>query len=414
MAYTELIKNFSRIRDYMRDFYVYGFKSRTEYDRKSARSYDNERRRMESWLGDYMTFRQTAAGKNVFLTIDSRSTRHNPFHKALKSKSFTDGDITLHFILFDILHDEHTALTLSEIAERIDADYLSRFANPMSFDESTLRKKLKEYVQLGLLTAEKEGRTVRYRRRPDIDISRWRDAISFFTEAGLAGAVGSFLLDKQGGFDFFTFKHHYINHTLEIEVLCTLLDAMSQQRAVTLVNYSRRFEGAREWEVVPLRIFVSVQTGRRYLLAWHLRFHKTVSYRLDYVASVKLGAPFPYFAEHREALAKKQAHMWGVVCDDRVNPKYHHVEFTVHIGDGEEHIWNRLEREKRCGTVTRIDAHTAKFSADVYDTSEMLPWIRTFLCRITSLEMTDTESKEKFLTDIRKLADIYGVGGDEA
>ena len=37
MAYSELIKNFDRIRDYMRQFYIYGFKSRTEYDKKSAR-----------------------------------------------------------------------------------------------------------------------------------------------------------------------------------------------------------------------------------------------------------------------------------------------------------------------------------------------------------------------------------------
>lgn len=47
MAYTELVKNFNRIRDYMREFYVYGFKSREEYTRKSARSYDDERRRIE-------------------------------------------------------------------------------------------------------------------------------------------------------------------------------------------------------------------------------------------------------------------------------------------------------------------------------------------------------------------------------
>ena len=46
MAYSELIRNFDRIRDYMRQFYVYGFRRRGEYDRKSARSYDNERRRM--------------------------------------------------------------------------------------------------------------------------------------------------------------------------------------------------------------------------------------------------------------------------------------------------------------------------------------------------------------------------------
>lgn len=78
MAYSELIKNFERIRDYMREFYVYGFKSRKEYDAKSARSYDNERRRIESWLGDYMSFRQNAGGKNVFLSVDSRAVSHTP------------------------------------------------------------------------------------------------------------------------------------------------------------------------------------------------------------------------------------------------------------------------------------------------------------------------------------------------
>ena len=71
MAYSELIKNFSRIREYMREFYVYGFKSRDEFTQKSARSYDDERRRLESWLGDYMRFRQKPDGKSVFLSIDS-------------------------------------------------------------------------------------------------------------------------------------------------------------------------------------------------------------------------------------------------------------------------------------------------------------------------------------------------------
>lgn len=53
MAYSELVKSFERIRSYMREFYVYGFKSREEYSIKSARSYDNERRRIESWIGDF-------------------------------------------------------------------------------------------------------------------------------------------------------------------------------------------------------------------------------------------------------------------------------------------------------------------------------------------------------------------------
>ena len=105
MAYSELIKNFERVRDYMREFYVYGFKSRDEYSKKSGRSYDNERRRIESWMGDYMRFSQNESGKNVFISIDSRAISENPLYKAFKASSFTDKDITLHFILFDILYE---------------------------------------------------------------------------------------------------------------------------------------------------------------------------------------------------------------------------------------------------------------------------------------------------------------------
>ena len=67
MAYSELIKNFEKVRDYMREFYVYGFKSKTEYYAKSARSYDDERRRLESWFGDYMRFSQSSERKMFFL-----------------------------------------------------------------------------------------------------------------------------------------------------------------------------------------------------------------------------------------------------------------------------------------------------------------------------------------------------------
>ena len=124
---------------------MYGFKNRSEYDQKSARSYDDERRRIESWLGDYMRFVMTPEGKNIFLSIDSRVSRSNPFYKAWKARSFTDGDITLHFILLDILFSPEVKMTLGEIVEAVDG-YLRTFDNPIAFEESTVRKKLKEYI----------------------------------------------------------------------------------------------------------------------------------------------------------------------------------------------------------------------------------------------------------------------------
>lgn len=154
MAYSELIKNFNKIRDYMRDFYVYGFKSRDDYTKKSARSYDDEKRRIESWLGNYMKFHQTADGKNVFLSIDSRATRHNPLYKAWKTKSFTDGDITLHFIVMDILSNGQE-LSLGDIAYQVD-EYLAVFEHARVFDISTIRKKTQRICKRRLVGKTQE------------------------------------------------------------------------------------------------------------------------------------------------------------------------------------------------------------------------------------------------------------------
>lgn len=229
MAYSEVVKNFNRIRDYMREFYVYGFKSRDGYTRKSGRSYDDERRRLESWLGDYMKFRQTPEGKNVFISIDSRISHHNPLYKAWKAKSFTDGDITLHFILMDIFASAREALSIGEITERVDR-YLSAFREPRMFDESTVRKKLKEYAAEGILVTEKRGKALFYRIieenvLPDVD------TLDFFSEIAPCGVIGSFLLDKESGHrEVFAFKHHYITGAIDSEIVCLLFMAMSDKK----------------------------------------------------------------------------------------------------------------------------------------------------------------------------------------
>lgn len=78
--FQELIKNFDRIRDYMRQFYIYGFKVRNDFDSRSARTYDNERRRIESWLGDYTCSSYTTKGKQVYIDIDSKTVPENPLY----------------------------------------------------------------------------------------------------------------------------------------------------------------------------------------------------------------------------------------------------------------------------------------------------------------------------------------------
>ena len=75
-----------------------------------------------------------------------------------KANSFTNADITLYFILLDILYQKDIAYTVQQITEKIDTEYLQCFDTEWFWNISTIRKKLKEYVVLGLLTEQKDGR----------------------------------------------------------------------------------------------------------------------------------------------------------------------------------------------------------------------------------------------------------------
>lgn len=412
MAYSELIKNFNNIRDYMREFYVYGFKSRDEYTKKSARTYDDERRRIESWLGDYMQFRQTADGKNVFLSIDSRVLHHNPLFAAWKAKSFTDNDITLHFILFDILYAPDISLSLAEITEKVDS-YLKSFNEPKLLDSSTIRKKLNEYVKEGIVISEKQGKTMYYRRAEDVEMYS-SDVLDFFSEIAPCGVIGSYLLDKEPAHDeCFVFKHHYITSAMDSEIVCTLLTAISEKRNITLETINRKKDRISENHVVPLRIMISVQNGRQYLMAYAPRFNQISSFRIDNINSVKIDEISECFDELREQLNCMSAHLWGVNTKNDSGEKTEHIEFTVKYSDNENYIHRRLEREKRCGTVERIDNNTSKFTADVFDSSELIPWIRTFICRITQINFSNKKLQEQFTDDLTEMYSLYGLEGGE-
>ena len=411
MAYSELIKSFEKIRDYMREFYIYGFKSREDYTKKSARSYDDERRRIESWLGGYMAFRHTAEGKNVFISVDNRSVTFNPLHSAWKAKSFTDKDIVLHFCLIDLLSGGET-LGVPQLADGVAA-LLANTDAPFEIDESTIRKKLKEYTDIGVFRAEKQGRSLVYSLAEDcVDLDSWREAAAFFSEEAPFGAVGSYLIDRMDEApELFSYKHHYLLHTLDTQVLYDALCAMKEKRCVDIVNFSVRHDKEHEHRVYPLRFYISTQTGREYLLGYHYKFRKPMFFRLDAIRSITAGPVESRHEKYEDFASKFDENLWGVSTGGDYNVD--HVELTLHVGDEEGYIIDRLEREKRHGRIEVVDEHTYKFIADVYDAGEMLTWVRSFIGRVIRFESDNTFAVNRFYDDVRRMAEMYR-GGEEA
>ena len=459
MAYSELIKKFGRIRAYLRSFYVHGFRHRDEYTAKSARSYDNERRRIESWLGDYMSFGQDESGRRVFLSVDSRAIQENPLYRAFRTRSFTDRDIMLHFHLLDILDgpESREGLSITGLMDEL-SERLSDFEDDSMPDESTVRKKLREYASLGLVELRKKGRETIYRRsEARTDLASWDAAAAFFQEAAPLGVIGSFLRDRMPErFQKFRFKHHYILNALDSEILYDLFAAIRESRMVTLTVHKRQ-----QITVLPLRIYIGTQTGRQYLLACsmagrhggtrrpgqstgpapgasaasptgqsagpapgapaasssgpaadpppHIRF---TFYRADLIDNVKTGEKTDPPEDLSKELDAFTSHVWGVAGSNAA--PLQHIEMTVLAGPEEDFIVQRLEREKRCGTVEKLDGSRWRFSADVYDALEMLPWLRTFTGRIADLQCTDRRVIDRFRADFDALAGMYGMNSTGA
>ena len=138
--FQELIGSFPKTREYVRDFFVYGFKSRNDFNEKSPRTYDNERRRLESWLAPYVRKDYAANGSNISLAIDSSLLDTNPLFRVWKTKSFTDNDIVLHFLILDLLQNGDE-MTVEEITDRL----LTRYE--AFFDIQTVRRKCNDYAK---------------------------------------------------------------------------------------------------------------------------------------------------------------------------------------------------------------------------------------------------------------------------
>ena len=122
-GFSELIKSFEKTRDYIRDFFIYGFKGRGDFQRRSSRTYDDEKRRAESWLGEVLRCDDSVRGRQISISVDCGHIYENPLCQAYSARSFTDNDIRLDMLLLDLLADGSTK-TLNEIVDGLVPLYL--------------------------------------------------------------------------------------------------------------------------------------------------------------------------------------------------------------------------------------------------------------------------------------------------
>ncbi len=408
-GFSELIKKFDKTRDYIRDFFIYGFKVRNDFDLKSLRTYDDEKRRIESWFSDYIRYDRSERGQKVSITVDSGIISENPLYQAYYSKSFTNNDIKLHFFLLDVLHNGES-LTLKEIVFRIDINY------DEMFDVQTIRNKLKEYVKEGIVITEKKGKTAYFRLSPDraeeflYAYDGLTDAVKFFSETQEFGIVGNSLLKfAHLKNDLFVMKHNYIVHTLEDIIIPEIISAIENKRYVSFISFKSKSNKVKNVnQVVPLKIFSSLQTGRRYVVGYVPSIGCFHSFRLDFIKIVKTGDIFSEYDSIYEKFSQDLNYCFGVSFGS-VNIET--VVITFYIDEkNEKFVVNRLEREKRNGILEKIDDNLFRLTVKSFDSFEVMQWVKSFTGRVVSVTGDNKQAIDRFYSDINKMYKMYERG----
>ncbi|MBR4986042.1 MAG: WYL domain-containing protein [Proteobacteria bacterium] len=414
MTYADRIEKLDTIRAYARSFCVQGFKNRQDdYQKKSPESYNNARRRMLNWLGDETfasVFDERSKGKRFHVQFDCRNCCHNPLNAVFGSKIFTNKNIFLYFTILDLLSDG-VPHKCTDLISQSQACW-KRYAEEWSLTPDIIRKQLNDFEAIGLLIGSRVGRDKYYSlTHATCDISAWKNALAFYSEVGTLSIVGTYLTHKYRiDPNIFIFKHHYIHHILDSEVLLAAVEAISEQKRIRAKFY-RDIAGHDKllvWTLCPLEIRVSVGTGRRWLLALAEDSKDVWRYeaiRLDDIVSITpVKTPID-----REAVERNHAwlksHLWGVTCRDLQH--FVTVEMTVSTSPEEAHVLERLEREKRCGSVMSLGPYRRYFRIEVCDAEEMAPWLMSFTGYIEKLTCSDKAFERKFWEELRKLSELY-------
>lgn len=412
-GYHERLRDMENTRWLMRDFLIYGFRTRNDQRLSSARTYDNERHRIESLLGDTLQWRQAEGGRQYFISADASALAANPLHRIWRLRTFTDNDLLLHACLLAELNPD-AGISLEELSASIAQDV------GMTLDDQTLRRKLREYAALGIVRTEKDGKRSVY-ALSDVDWERLfpddagvEEMLAFFRETLPLGSLADGMLMREDGENrFIRFKHHFLMHTLDDDVLLSLLEAMHDGQAVRLTVERQKEAAQYAAELLPVCIRISEETGRRYLIGYDMQRGAARGLRLDLIRSLKRMEP-PEDAPGCAAQVRAELERcWGISLPHK--PDVHHLEMDVRIALPEESfVLDRLRREGRGGRVTQMEQNLFRYAIDVTDTMEMMPWIRTFTGRIVSLRDDSGQAERRFREDMARMRTLYAAQETEA
>lgn len=215
------------------------------------------------------------------------------------------------------------------------------------------------------------------------EIPLFSEAISFFSEYSPLGIIGNLIMSE---YDFkndsFLFKNQYIFQALDSIVLYDVLVAIDQKTAIDIYTeqYSNHVPEVKT--IYPICILSGVTDGRQYVYAYDPISNAYTSIRLDYIYGLIRNESFNDIEDTiiSDGLLRLH-HSWGSITGGVP----YHVKAIIQC-DSDETLHN-ISRERRIGTVTKINSKLIQFEASIYRPRDIVPWFMAYTGQLVSISV---------------------------
>lgn len=426
--YNYFIKKHSTIRNILKNIYIYGCYDKeqlVELCNISDKKYDNETRRIRFFINrNNLVEIRKGRNKIVSFRYDRNTDLRNFLADSYKIKTFTPLDISLFFYLQQLLTQENER-TVNELA-----DAIGEFNEEINL--LTVQRKLNELTELGLVEVGNNARPKTYRMKEDFfaaftdeELIQIYLAVTFYKNLSPVGIRGQFLQDTLASYlklereleppeEPFLFRHSFLYRILNDDIVSRIITSYQTQclPELTLINEKKR-------RVVPIRLVSEFQFGRQYLFCYDLTAGRPSYFRLDRILEVTVSGHH-YDSTAFDKWAELINYSWCAALPPDMGEAYQEQlslvqvdflfrELPVEDVESEYYILDRLKREKRTGSITRLGSGHYLFEIRVLDPVELVPWIRSFGHTARVRQSSAHDLPARILMDMEESLRNYGI-----
>jgi predicted DNA-binding transcriptional regulator YafY len=210
------------------------------------------------------------------------------------------------------------------------------------------------------------------------------------------------------GNNIFSYRHVHFHPVIEEQILWDILNAIHQRRMIRLYYHSPKNQDKRinNRVLIPYKLRYDVRHGRFYLVSFTKRNKCFVS-RLDRIENVELSNEIFDRNDFEVQYKDSMTYSWSsasMSCEKA--PETVKLEIVV-TEPAETYIIDRIRNEASNGFLEQIDKEHYHFTMQVNDSSEIIPWIRSYAGYVRVLE--SSELADKILNDWKEMLDNYGA-----